>query len=181
MKHKHVQRKATKKTKHGAKPSSARYSTLTASEKAEYGRGIDLLFDLRHGNGPYSKLLRKHRLTRRKAERILGRNLLGGGRGKRIRASKTDRLVRELFVPTPVGDVRKPVRGLPAATKLSNYYNDRDKLLDNEMSAEDFEAKWSGEKADGHELLADTDDIFRMENAGVLKLENLYASVESPK
>jgi hypothetical protein len=72
--------------------------------------------------------------------------------------------------------VRALVRGLPAATKLSNYYNDRDKLLDDKMSPEEFQAKWSGVKVAGRELLADTDHIFRMENAGVLKLRDLYAS-----
>jgi hypothetical protein len=82
---------------------SVRYLTLTGGEKAERGRSIDLLYDLRHGEDPYTKLLRKHRLSTRKAHRYLGPNLLGGGRGQRVRASKTDRLVRELMFPTPFG------------------------------------------------------------------------------
>jgi len=80
------------------------YSTLTVGEKAEYGRSIDLLYDLRQGEDPYTTLLRKHGLSSRKARRYLGTNLLGGGTpGKRVRASKTDRLVRELMFPTPFG------------------------------------------------------------------------------
>lgn len=84
-------------------PRPPRYSTLTVGEKAEYGRAVDLLYDLRHGEGPYTKLLRKHGLSSRKARRYLGTNLLGGTRGKRVRPSKTDRLVRELMFPTPFG------------------------------------------------------------------------------
>lgn len=84
-------------------PRPPRYSTLTVGEKAEHGRSIDLLRDLRHGEAAYTKLLRKHRLSTRKAHRYLGPNLLGGTRGKRVRASKTDRLVRELMFPTPFG------------------------------------------------------------------------------
>ena len=82
---------------------SLNYSTLTEREKPEYGRSVDLLYDLRHGEGPYTKLLRKHRLNTRKAHRYFGPNLLGGTRGKRVRASKTDRLVRELMFPRPYG------------------------------------------------------------------------------
>ena len=86
-----------------AKRRTVRYSTLTLHEKAEYGRSIDLLYDLRHGDDPYTKLLRKHRLDTRKAHRYLGSNLLGRTRGKRVRASKTDRLVRKLMFPRPYG------------------------------------------------------------------------------
>jgi len=86
-----------------AKPRTPGYSSLTAHQKAEYERSVDLLYDLRHGEDPYTKLLRKHGLSSRKARRYLGANLLGGTRGKRVRPSKTDRLVRELMFPTPFG------------------------------------------------------------------------------
>jgi hypothetical protein len=46
---------------------SARYSTLTAREKAAYERTANLVSDLRAGRGPYSKLLRKHHLHTRTA------------------------------------------------------------------------------------------------------------------
>jgi hypothetical protein len=84
-------------------PRPPRYSTLTVGEKAEHGRSVDLLYDLRHGEGPYTKLLRKHHLSTRKAHRYLGDNLVGGTRGKRVRGSKTDRLVRELMFPRAYG------------------------------------------------------------------------------
>lgn len=153
------------------------YLSLTERERGEYNRAINLLSSLRQREASYSALLRKYHLSRRKAERFLGRNLVGGGRGRRVRASKTDRLVRELFVPTPVGDISEPVRGLAAASKLSEFYRDRRKLLLNRISADDFEAKWRGVRVNGQELFADADGIFRMANAGVLEMENLYASV----
>ncbi len=85
------------------KPRTPGYSSLTAHERAEHGRSVDLLYDLRHGEDPYTKLLRKHGLSSRKARRYLGANLIGGTRGKRVRASKTDRLVRMLKFPRPFG------------------------------------------------------------------------------
>jgi hypothetical protein len=156
-----------------------RYSSLTAREKAAYGRSIDLLYDLRHGEGPYTKLLRKHHLDTRTARRHLGRNLLGGTRGKRVRASKTDMLVRELVFPTGWADVPRLVRGSKAASKLSDYYNDREKLLKNELSPTEFEAKWRGVRIARRELFANADRILQMAEADVLNIEDLYASVGS--
>jgi hypothetical protein len=154
-----------------------RYSTLTEREKAAYRRAINLLSDLRRGEGSYTKLLRKHRLDTHRAHRYLRPNLLGGTRGKRVRASKTDRLVRELIFPRSVGDVPELVRGLPAATKLSSFFQDRDKLLRGELSPHEFQVKWRGVRVDGRELFANADAILRMAEADVLKVEDLYATV----
>lgn len=76
-----------------------------------------------------------------------------------------------------LGDVPVLVRGSRAATKLSNYFTDRDKLLGEEMSAEEFEVKWRDVRVAGREMFVDTDEIFRMEDAGMFQIEHLYASV----
>lgn len=181
MSRRHYSYGERKPARRKAKPHRLRYSTLNEREKIEYDRAIELFSDLRDGKGSYRKPLRSHRLTTRKAHRYLDPYLLGGTRGSPVRASKTDRLVRELWFPTSVGDVRELVRGLAAATKLSNFRQDRGKLLNHDMSADEFEAKWRGVRVDDRELFADADQIFRMEDAGVLKLETLYASVESER
>lgn len=147
-----------------------------AREKASRERSLALLSDLRHGEGSYSQLLRKHRLDTRTAHKYLGRNLLGGSRGQRVHASKTDRLVRYLLLPLSSGDVPTRIRGSNAATKLSEYFHDRDKLLRGKMTAEEFEAKWRGVHIAGQEVFADTAAIFLRAEAGDLKVENLYAS-----
>jgi hypothetical protein len=155
---------------------SPRYSTLTEREKATRERALNLLSDLRRGKGPYSKLLRKHRLTTQQAHWHLGRDLLGGTGGKPVRASKADRRVRELMFPKSFGDVLIRVRSSRDATKLSEFFHDRDKLLRGRLSAEDFETKWRGVRVAGEELFADAFVILGMADADVLKLENLYAS-----
>jgi len=156
---------------------TSRYSTLTPREKAEHRRAVDLLYDLRHGENTYTKLLRKHRLSTRKAHKYLSTNLLGGTRGKRVQASKADRLVRELMFPTPSGDVPELVRGSAAATKLSNFFQDRAELLGGDLSIQDFEYKWRRVRIDGREVFADADAILRMADADILNLETLYSSV----
>jgi hypothetical protein len=155
------------------------YANLTARERAPYDRTTNLVTDLRGGKGRYYKLLRKHHLDTRTAHKYGGRDLLGGTRGKPVRASKADRRVRDLKFPMPSGDVPIRTRSSRDATKLSEYYNDRDKLLRGKVSAEAFEAKWRGVRVARRELFANTDRILQMAEADVLKIEDLYASVGS--
>ncbi|HZC24823.1 MAG TPA: hypothetical protein VE866_15900, partial [Candidatus Binatia bacterium] len=161
MKHKGVRRAKSNRRRAVSRP-SFNYSELTKLQKPEYDRSIELLSDLRDDKDSYTKLLRTHHLTSRKAHRYLDPYLLGATRGGRVQASKTDRLVRELWFPNPIGDVRKLVRGSTAATKIANFRQDRGKLLNNEISAAEFEAKWRGVRVDGREVFADADGIFRM-------------------
>jgi hypothetical protein len=159
------------------KPRSLRYSSLTAREKATYDRTTNLVTELRRGEGSYTELLRKHHLGSRTARKYAGGDLLGGTRGKPVRASKADRRVRDLMFPQSSGDVRIRTRSSRDATKLSDYYNDRDKLLRGKLRLADFEAKWRGVRIAGEEVFADAPAILEMADADVLKMEHLYASV----
>ena len=76
-----------------------------------------------------------------------------------------------------MGDVPELVRGLPAASKLSKFFQDRAELLGGDLSIHDFEAKWRGVRIDGREVFANADAILRMADADILNLENLYSSV----
>jgi hypothetical protein len=155
---------------------TGRYSSLTAREKAARGRALNLLSDLRRREGSYSELLRKHHLDTRTAHRYLGRDLLGGTGGERLRASKADRRVRELLFPMSYGDLPVRTRSSRDATKLSEFFHDRERLLRGKLSASDFEAKWRGVNIAGQELFADASVILDMADAGELKVETLYAS-----
>ena len=77
------------------------------------------------------------------------------------------------------GDVPIIVRGSRPATNLSNYFQDREKLLRNKMSAEEFEAKWRDVQIAGQEVFADADEVLRMANADIFQIEHLYASLGS--
>ena len=170
-----------KGTNRAVKRRSLRYSTLTEREKATYDRTTNLVTDLRRGEGSYTELRRKHHLGSRTARKYAGRDLLGGTRGKPVRASKADRRVRDLRFPQSSGDVRIRTRSSRDATTLSEYYNDRDKFLRDKVSAEAFEAKWRGARIAGKEVFADATAILERADADDLKMENLYTSVESPE
>jgi hypothetical protein len=164
-----------------SKAGSRRYSSLTARQKATRERALALLSDLRRGDGSYSELLRKHGLDTRTAHRYVGRDLIGGTGGKPVRASKADRRVREVMFPMASGDLPVRTRSSQDATRISDFFHDRDNLLRGKLSADAFQAKWRGVRVAGQELFADSSVIFRMANAGELKLENLYASTGSAR
>jgi hypothetical protein len=168
-----------KSTNRIVKRRSLRYSTLTEREKATYNRTTNLITDLRRGEGSYTELLRKYHLGSRTARKYAGRDLLSGTRGKAVRASKADRRVRALLFPMPSGDVPIRTRSSRDATKLSDYYNDREKLLRGRLGVADFESKWRRVRIAGREVFADAPAILGMADADVLRMENLYASVGS--
>lgn len=156
---------------------SLRYSSLTERQKATYDRTTNLVTDLRRGEGSYTELLRKYHLGSSTARKYGGRDLLGGTRGKPVRASKADRRVRDLLFPMPTGDVPIRTRSSRDATRLSDYYNDRERLLYGKLSMTEFEAKWRDVRIAGKPVFADAAAILEMADADVLKMENLYASV----
>jgi hypothetical protein len=179
MSRRHSSSRKRKSSRRKGKPRIPRYSSLTAREKAAYDRTTNLVTDLRRGEGSYTELLREHHLGSRTARKYAGRDLVGGTRGKPVRASKADRRIRDLRFPQSSGDVRIRTRSSRDATKLSDYYNDRDKLLRGKLRVADFEAKWRGVRIAGQEVLADVPTILEMAGADVLKMEHLYASVGS--
>jgi hypothetical protein len=158
------------------KPRVPRYSSFTVREKSTYDRTTNLVTDLRRGEGSYTKLLRKHHLGSPTARKYAGRDLIGGTDGKPVRASKGDKRVRDLMFPKFFGDVPIRTRSSRDATKLSEFFHDRDNLLRGKLSAEDFESRWRGVHVAGQELFSDVTAILDMADADVLKLENLYAS-----
>jgi hypothetical protein len=154
-----------------------KYDNFTAPQKATYDRTTNLITDVRGRKGSWSELLRKHHLASRTARKYGGRDLLGGGRGNPVRASKSDRRVRDLLFPTPTGDVPIRTHSSRDATMLSDYYNDREKLLRGKMPVTEFEVKWRDVSVANKEVFADAGAILEMADADVLKMENLYASV----
>src|SRR5438309_10278442 len=106
MSRRHSSSRKRKASRQKEKRRVLRYSTLTSREKATYDRITNLVTDLRRGEGSYTELLRKHHLGSRTARKYAGRDLIGRTRGKRVRASKADRRVRDLMFPQSSGDVR---------------------------------------------------------------------------
>jgi hypothetical protein len=158
------------------KPRAPRYSSLTEREKSTYDRTTNLITDLRRGEGPYTKLRRKHHLSSPTARKYAGPDLIGGANGEPVRASKSDKRVRDVWFPKSFGDVPIRTRSSRDATTLSEFFHDRDNLFRGKLSAAEFESKWRGVHVAGQELFSDVIAILDMADGGVLNIENLYAS-----
>ena len=68
----------------------------------------------------------------------------------RIRATKSDRLVRYLVIPGPHGPIEITVRGSKAATKVAEYKAAVNRFLRGDRTAL---APWHGKKIAGVELV----------------------------
>lgn len=154
-----------------------RYSALTVRQKDLYDRTTNLITELRRGDGSYATLLRKHHLSSPAARQYGGRDLIGGTNGKPVRASKSDRRVRDLMFPTSAGDVPIRTRSSKDATKLSEFRHDRWNLLRGKLSGVDFEVKWRDVIIAGEVVFADSVAILAMADSDESMLEDLYASV----
>jgi hypothetical protein len=111
---------------------------------------------MRQGN-TLSKAARDNGIAPRTVKKYVGSALFQDRPGGRIRARKSDRLVRYMQLPGPDG---KPIdvnaRGLKIASEIAHYQADIARLLRGERSAM---AKWHGKKIQGIELITETQTL----------------------
>src|SRR5947209_15730187 len=107
---------------------------------------------MRHG-ASISRAARENSVTPRTIKRYAGAALLQDRPGGRIRATKSDRLVRYLQIPGPDGPLDINVRGSKIASEFAKY-----KAAVNRLLAGDRDALkgWHGKKIAGIWLITDT-------------------------
>jgi hypothetical protein len=100
-----------------------------------------------------SKAARDNGVTSRTIKRHAGSALVQDRPGGRIRAAKSDRLIRYLQIPGPNGPIDINVRGSKLASKFAKY-----KAAVNRLLAGDGDAlkDWHGKKIAGISLITDT-------------------------
>jgi hypothetical protein len=114
-------------------------------------RALKALRSMRQGD-TLSKAARDNGVTTRTIKRYAGSALVQDRPGGRIRATKSDRLVRYLQIPGHDGPRNINVRGSKAASKFAKYKAAINRLLAGDRDAM---AKWHGKKIAGIELITD--------------------------
>jgi hypothetical protein len=99
-----------------------------------------------------SKAARDNGVSVRTVKRYVGSALVQDRPGGRIRATKSDRLVRYLQIPGPDGPREITVRGSKTASQFAKYKADINRLLRGDRHAM---AKWQGKRIAGIELITD--------------------------
>jgi hypothetical protein len=112
-------------------------------------RALHALAQMRHG-ASISRAARDNGVTVRTMKRYVGSALSQDRRGARIRATKSDRLVRYLEIPGLHGPIEITAHGSKEATEVAKYKSAVNRLLGGDPNAL---ASWHGKKITGAELI----------------------------
>ena len=135
-------------------------------------RALKALAAMRRGD-TLSRAARDYGVTVRTIKRYVGSALMQDRPGGRIRATKSDRLVRNLQIPGPDGPRDITVRGSKAASKFANYKAAINRLLRGDSNAM---APWHGKKIAGIELVTDPKTLIEQARKETLPI-SLYRSL----
>lgn len=130
----------------------SRKTSLTKISKRSQSardRAFSALSSMRRG-ASLSRAARENGVTVRTVQRYVGRALVQDRRGGRIRAAKSDRLVRNLQIPGPAGPVEIKVRGSKTASEVAKYKAAVNRFLRGDRNAL---ANWHGKKIAGIDLI----------------------------
>jgi hypothetical protein len=145
---------------------------LHPSNSAARDRALRALAAMRRGY-TLSKAARDNGVTVRTIRRYVGSALLQDRPGARIRAIRSDRLIRYLQIPGPDGPKDVTVRGSRAASQFANYKAAINRLLRGDRNAME---KWHGKKIAGIELITDTKTLVDQARKEILPY-SLYRSL----
>ena len=127
---------------------------------------------MRHGDS-LSKAARDNGVTNRTIKRYIGSALMQDRPGGRIRATKSDRLVRYLQIPGPDGPRDITVRGSKVASEFASYKAAVNRLLRGDRNAM---ARWHGKTIQGIQLITDTKTLVEQARKEILPY-SLYRSL----
>lgn len=135
--------------RHKPIPRNDHASKLSERSFAARDRALHALADMRHGSSP-SQAARDNGVTLRTIKKYVGRALVQDRPGGRLRASKTDRLVRYVQIPGPFGPIEIKVRGSKQASDAAKYDAAVSRFLRGDLKAL---APWHGKKIGSVELI----------------------------
>lgn len=135
-------------------------------------RALHALAAMRRGD-TLSRSARDNGVTIRTIRRYVGSALVQDRPGGRVRATKSDRLVRYIQFPGLNGPVEKAVRGSKAASEAAQYKAAINRVLRGDRDAM---APWQGKKIAGVELITDSKILIEQARKEILPY-SLYRSL----
>jgi hypothetical protein len=141
-------------------------------QKEARTRALHALAAMRHGVS-ISHAARDNGVTPRTIRRYAGSALVQDRPGGRIRATKSDRLVRYLQIPGPNGPKDVTVHGSKAASEFANYKAAINRMLRGDQHALD---RWHGKTIQDIQLITDTKTLVQQARKEILPY-SLYRSL----
>ena len=127
-------------------------------------RSIKVLWAVRQGE-VFSKAARDNGVSQRTVKRYVGSALVQDRPGGRIRATKSDRLVRYLVIPGPHGPMEITIRGSKTASEFAKYKAAVNRFLGGNRDAM---APWHGKRIAGIELITAGNTLKSLADKGLL-------------
>jgi len=146
-------------------------SRLSKRSQSARDRALAALRSVRHG-ATLSRAAHDNGVTTRTMWRYVGRELIQNRQGGRIRATKSDRLVRHLVIPGPEGPREITIRGSRTASEFARYKVAVNRFLRGDRDAL---AAWHGKKIAGIELITAGNTLKSLAEKGLLPY-SLYRS-----
>lgn len=135
-------------------------------------RAFRALTAMRHG-ASISRAGRENGITPRTIKRHVGAALRQDRPGGRIRAMKSDKLIRHLQIPGPNGPIEITAGGSKQATEISRYKAAVNRFLAGDAKAL---APWRGKKIAGVELVTEKETLKSLAHKDLLPY-SLYRSL----
>jgi hypothetical protein len=135
--------------RHKPIPRNERASKLSERSFAARDRALHALWDIRRGSS-LAQAARDNGVTIRTIKKYVGSALSQNRPGGRIRATKSDRLVRYVQIPGPYGPIEITAHGSKEASDAAKYDAAVNRYLRGDLNAL---APWHGKKIGGVDLI----------------------------
>jgi len=152
--------------------STSALAKLPARSTEARDRALHALVAMRSGTS-ISRAARENGVTPRTIKRYAGSALVQDRPGGRIRATKSDRLVRYLQIPGSAGPVEITAHGSKEASEFAKYKSAVNRLLRGDRDAL---ASWHGRRIGGFQLVTDTKTLVAQARNDLLPY-SLYRSL----
>lgn len=163
--------KASGKGKKGSKRIGEQVQSGSKRSQLARERALTALASIRRG-ATLSRAARENGVSPRTVRRYVGTELVQDHPGGRVRATKSDRLVRYLVIPGPNGPREIAVRGSKTARQFAKYKAAVNRLL---RGDHDAMAEWHGKRIAGVELITSSSTLKGLADKGLLPY-SLYRS-----
>lgn len=156
----------------------ARRNTNPQRERETRQRTIAALSRMRREKLSLAQACRLEHIKPSTFLRYAGKAVRQDKPGGRYRAAASDRLKRDLLIPTALGQVSVSVSGSKVATEIAKYQNAVARYLRKGDASELRRFKGKTVRVGGRrvELITDPTTLSALAQAGVLQFDQLYAS-----
>lgn len=156
--------------------SSSRRKTkrLTNAQLQAQSRALSVLGRMRRTGASLGAASREEHIDPRTVRKFVGKQLRRSRSSGRYKATKSDRLSRDMLSPTSQGMAPVTIRGSKQASLLGEYLSTVGKFLRGKAKADALQ-KFAGKSVGGRSLITDPDVLRTLAHAGALQVDDIYA------